>query len=185
MQYTFLQGVMVSLFGGYLQTYIITRDTPTAVMRKKSRKVFISNLSGSVLFFLFVIDIVDQSLRGDDLLHEFRESLAFELGASGTVVDHAAVKVHLHLVPRLNPLSGLRALDDGKSDIDGVAVKYPGKSLRDHAAHSRRLYSDGRMLSGRSAAEILIRHDDIALLHFFHKILVNILHTVRCQLRRI
>ena len=78
-------------------------------MPKKKRK---TRLSGSSDFLLlFIVNVIDQSFRGDDLLHKLRKRLALELCASGAVVDHTAVKVHLHLVTRLYAFAGLRALD--------------------------------------------------------------------------
>src|SRR5699024_9254580 len=38
---------------------------------------------------------------------------------------------------------------------------------------------------GRTAAKVCVRHDDSSLFHFFDKILVDIFHAVRRQLRRI
>ena len=38
------------------------------------------------------------------------------------------------------------------------------------------------MFPGGTAAEILIGHHNVAGLHFFHKLFVNILHAVFCQL---
>src|SRR5699024_1814627 len=109
---------------------------------------------------------------------EFRKGLSFEFRAFGAVIDHAAVEIHFHLVAVFDSPACLSALDDGKSDVDGVSVKNPGKCLRDHTAYAGRLDGDGRMLSGGTAAEVLVGYDDVAFVHLMHEILVDVLHTV-------
>ena len=79
--------------------------------------------------------------------------------------------------------SGRRpTLNDGKADVNGIPVEDTGKCLRDNAAHSRALDGQRRMFPGRTAAKILVGHNDVPLLDLIYKFLVNILHTMFSQL---
>src|SRR5699024_7061874 len=113
-------------------------------------------ISHRFFLLLLAVYVVYKSFRLDDLLHKFRESLSFEFGAFCKIVDHAGIKIHLHFIAVLDPFACRRAFDDREPDIDGIAVKNPCESLRDHTAHPRRLDGDGRMLPGGAAAEILV-----------------------------
>ena len=134
------------------------------------------------IFHLFLIDIIDQSLGLNNLLHKFREGLTLVLLAAGTVVNDTAVEVYLHLVAVLNILSRLRTLNDRKSDIDGIAVKDTRKGLRDNAGDAGHLDDQRRVLAGGAAAEVLACHHNIAGLYLLHEIPVDILHAVLRQL---
>ena len=85
---------------------------------------------------ILAIYIVDEALTLDDLLHERRECLTLELCSSSSVIDHTTVEINLHIIACLDSLSRFRALDDRKSDVDGIPIKYSGKCLCDYTAYS-------------------------------------------------
>ena len=85
---------------------------------------------------ILAIYIVDEALTLDDLLHERRECLSFELCSLGSVIDHTAVEIDLHIIASLDSLCCLRALDDRKSDVDGIPIENSGKCLCDYTADS-------------------------------------------------
>ena len=97
---------------------------------------------------LLIVNIIDQAFRSDDLLHKLRKRLSLEAGSPGYIGDNAGVKVNFHFIPCLNASGGLRAFDDGQSDIDGVPVKNPGKSLCDDTADPGCFDGNGGVLSG-------------------------------------
>lgn len=101
----------------------------------------ISPASGRPAFFcLFIflfrsgVDIIHKASGGNDLLHERRERLPLIGLVLRPVVDDPAVKIHLHLVAVPDGRSGFRTLNDGKADIDGIAVKDPGEGLGNDTA---------------------------------------------------
>ena len=127
------------------------------------------------------VDIVDQSLCGNDLLHELGECLSLEALAGGEIFDHAGIEVYLDFIAIVDLAGCLWTLNDGQPDIDGIAVEDSGKGLGDDAADACRLDGDGGMLSGGAAAEVFLRYDNVTFFHIFDKVLVNILHAVSRQ----
>ena len=97
-------------------------------------------------------------------------------------MDQAAVEVDLHLVAVLDGFGGLGAFDDRKADVDGVPVKDAGEGLCDHTAYAGAFDGERRMLSRRTAAEVFLADDDVALLYLMDEFLVDVLHAVLCQL---
>ena len=71
----------------------------------------------------------------DDLLDKGRERLGLVPFAPGKVFDQAGVEINGDFVPRPNPVRGLGALEDGKPDIDRVAVENPREGLGDDAGN--------------------------------------------------
>ena len=69
----------------------------------------------------------------DDAVDERREGGGLEGLPRGLVRDDAGGKVHRHLIPRRDAVHRRRALQDGESDVDGVAVEDAGKALGDDA----------------------------------------------------
>ena len=134
---------------------------------------------------LILVNVIDQSACSDNLLHEGRKRLSFELPVLRLVGDDTGIEIDFDLITRLNCFCRLRAFDDRQSDIDRITVKNPGKGLCNNTADASRLDSNRRVLSGRTAAEVFIRNNDIAGLYVFDEILVNILHAVLCKLCRI
>lgn len=94
------------------------------------------------------VDIVDQSLCGNDLLHELGECLSLEALAGGEIFDHSGIEVYLDFIAIVDLAGCLWTLNDGQPDIDGIAVEDSGKGLGDDAADACRLDGDGGMLSG-------------------------------------
>ena len=120
-------------------------------------------------------DVIQQSSGSNDFLHKFRERLAGERLPGGLIGNHARIKIHLYLIPRLDGFGSLRAFQDRQADINGIPEKDPGKGFCNNAANPRALKSQRRVLPGRSAAEIFVRHHNIPFLHLFYKFFVNIL----------
>ena len=75
------------------------------------------------------VDIVDQSLCGNDLLHELGECLSLEALAGGEIFDHAGIEVDLDFIAIADLAGCLWTLNDGQPDIDGIAVEDSGKGL--------------------------------------------------------
>ena len=97
---------------------------------------------------LIVVNIIDQTLGCDDPLHELRKSLSLEGGSLCYVCDDTGIKINLHLIPCFDSSAGLGTFDDGKSYIDGVSIKDPGKGLGDDAADAGGFDGYGCMLPG-------------------------------------
>ena len=93
----------------------------------------------------------------NNILNKGRERLCLVGFPGGQIGDEAGVEIHLDLVPGLNIPSGLVTFQDGQADVDGVAVKNPGKGGGDDAGNAAGLDGDGRMLAGGAAAEIRTR----------------------------
>lgn len=115
------------------------------------------------------VDIVDQSLCGNDLLHELGECLSLEALAGGEIFDHAGIEVYLDFIAIVDLAGCLWTLNDGQPDIDGIAVEDSGKGLGDDAADACRLDGDGGMLSGGAAAEVFLRYDNVTFFTFLIK----------------
>ena len=104
-----------------------------------------------------------------------------EFLSGGQIRDDTGIKIHLHLIASLDCLACLLTLNNGKSDIDGIAVENSGKGGGNDTAYPSRLDSDGSMFSGRTTSKVFLCHDDVAFFHLMDKLLVNILHAVGCQ----
>lgn len=115
------------------------------------------------------VDIVDQSLCGNDLLHELGECLSLEVLAGGEIFDHAGIEVDLDFIAIVDLAGCLWTLNDGQPDIDGIAVEDSCESLSDDAADACRLDGDGGMLSGGAAAEVFLRYDNVTFFTFLIK----------------
>ena len=94
------------------------------------------------------VDIVDQSLCGNDLLHELGERLSLEAFACGKILDHSGIEIYLDFIAVLNLPGCLGTLNDGQSDVNGIAVEDSGEGLCDDTADTCSLDGDGGMLSG-------------------------------------
>ena len=79
-------------------------------------------------FLLSGVDVVYKPFRVDDPLHEFRKSLALIRGSFSQVGDHTGVKIDLDFIAVLDFRCRFGALNDGKADVDGIAVENPGKA---------------------------------------------------------
>ena len=100
----------------------------------------------------------------DNFFDKFRERFPLIRFILGKVGDDAAVKVNGDFVAVVNIVAGFFAFQNGKTDIDGIAVKNPGKGFGDDTGDSRFLDSDGGVFPGGTAAEIKPCHHNIAVL---------------------
>ena len=89
------------------------------------------------------VDIVDQSLCGNDLLHELGECLSLEALAGGEIFDQAGIEVYLDFIAIVDLAGCLWTLNDGQPDIDGIAVEDSGEGLCDDTADTCSLDGDG------------------------------------------
>ena len=64
---------------------------------------------------LVLVDVVDQPACSDNLLHEGRERLSFELLVLRLVGDDTGIEIDFDLIARLNRFCRLRAFDDRQS----------------------------------------------------------------------
>ena len=74
---------------------------------------------------LILVNVIDQSACSDNLLHEGRKRLSFELPVLRLVGDDTGIEIDFDLITRLNCFCRLRAFDDRQSDIDRITVKNP------------------------------------------------------------
>ena len=133
-------------------------DGPKSQLQKAAAGV--SNLRRSMhSIILILVNVIDQSACSDNLLHEGRKRLSFELPVLRLVGDDTGIEIDFALITRLNCFCRLRAFDDRQSDIDRITVKNPGKGLCNNTADASRLDSNRRVLSGRTAAEVFIRNN--------------------------
>ena len=102
--------------------------------------------------------------------------------AVGLIGNDTGVKVHAHGVARIDGIHGLRALHDGQTDVDAVAVEDAGKALGDHDRDAGGLDAQRCVLTGGAAAEVPAAHHDVAVLDVVDEVLVNVLHAVAGQL---
>lgn len=118
----------------------------------------------------------------DDLLNEGGEGFRLKGFSRRFVGDDARGEVAAHDIARTDIFHRVGAFENGKSDIDGVAVENSRKGIGDDQAHAARLDGDGRVLAGGAAAEVVLRHDDIALPYLFYEIGIDIFHAVSGKL---
>jgi len=105
-------------------------------------------VTSHALNLFLTVDVVDQSLCGDNLLHELGERLSLEAFACGKILDHSGIEIYLDFIAVLNLPGCLGTLNDGQSDVNGIAVKDSGEGLCDDTADTCSLDGDGGMLSG-------------------------------------
>ena len=74
-------------------------------------------------------DVSDKPFSPDDLLHEFRERHSLVRSALCLIDDGTGIEVCLDHITVTDVSGRFRTLYDGKPDIDGIAVEYPGKCL--------------------------------------------------------
>ena len=101
-----------------------------------------------------------------------------EDGARGLVGDGAGVGVNAHHVAVGDRVRGLGALQDGESHVDRVAVEDAREALGNDARDARGLDGHRRVLARRTAAKVLVGHDDVARLHARDEGLVEVLEAV-------
>ena len=103
----------------------------------------------------------------------------------GLVHDGAGVGVDAHHVALRDRVAGLGAFHDGEADVDGVAVEDAREALRDDHADARRLDSHRGVLARAAAAEVLVRHDDVAGARAADEAGVEVLQAVPGELCRV
>ena len=84
----------------------------------------------------------------NDTVDELRERCGLIGLSGGLIYDFAGIELNAHAVPRLDLSGSLRALHDGKTDIDGVAVENTGKGGGNDAFDAAGLDSQRCVLSG-------------------------------------
>lgn len=88
----------------------------------------VSNLRRSMhSIILILVNVIDQSACSDNLLHEGRKRLSFELPVLRLVGDDTGIEIDFDLITRLNCFCRLRAFDNRQSDIDRITVKIRAK----------------------------------------------------------
>lgn len=127
-------------------------------------------------------DGIEQAALFDDVLNKGRKGLRLEGISSGQVGNDAGGEVHTQLIAGANLLHRFVTFQDGKADIDGVAVENAGEAGGDDTGNAGRLDGDGGVFPGGAAAEVLLGHNDVAGLHFGDKVFVDVLHAVGRQL---
>jgi 3-isopropylmalate/(R)-2-methylmalate dehydratase small subunit len=90
--------------------------------------------------------------------------------------------IHGDRVACCDAIDGVRRLHDRQAGVDGVAVEDAREALRDHHRDARGLERDGRMLAARSAAEVLLGHQDVTRANALDEAGVEILQRVSGQL---
>ena len=89
----------------------------------RSWRVWQHYVTSHALNLFLTVDVVDQSLCGDNLLHELGERLSLEAFACGKILDHSGIEIYLDFIAVLNLPGCLGTLNDGQSDVNGIAVK--------------------------------------------------------------
>ena len=79
--------------------------------------------------YSLTVDIVDQSLCGDNLLHELGNACPLEAFACGKILDYSGIEIYLDFIAVLNLPGCLWTLNDGQSDVNGIAVEDSGEGL--------------------------------------------------------
>ena len=87
-----------------------------------------------------------------------------------------------HRVAFLDAIDSLGTLDDGQSDVDGVAIEDAREALGDDTGDASRLNATRRVLSRRPAAKVLASHDDVTRLYPLRERRIEILHAMQCEL---
>ena len=125
-------------------------DTPEgcSIRCRRSWGLWQPYVTSHALNLFLTVDVVDQSLCGDNLLHELGERLSLEAFACGKILDHSSIEIYLDFIAVLNLPGCLGTLNDGQSDVNGIAVEDSGEGLCDDTADTCSLDGDGGMLSG-------------------------------------
>ena len=126
-----------------------------------------------------------QAAVRDHLFDKGREGFRLEFLPRGLVRNHACVEIHADAVPVFNRGAGGGTLQNGKADVNGVAVENAGETGGNHAGDAGRLDRDRRVFAGGAAAKVYPGDHDVARMNLVHKLLVNILHTVGGQFFRV
>lgn len=131
-----------------------------------------------MIFTISLFKGIEQSAFVDNIYQKLGERLSRVALAFGDVCYHAAFKVDLYLVARFNAFAGFAAFDYRQTYIDRVAVENSCERSGDNAGDAARLYRYRRVFSRRAAAEVLVRHHDVARFDVFNKFGVDVLHAV-------
>ena len=127
----------------------------------------------------------DQATGLDDLGDERRERLGGERRTGVEIGDGAGLGIDSHLRAVGDGVHGLGALEDREAHVDGIAIEDARKALGDDAGHARRLDGHRCVLARRTAAEVLLGHDDVTGLHARGERGVEVLHGVRREVRMV
>ncbi len=119
-----------------------------------------------------------QSARVYDFPDKGRKGLCLKARARRFVYDDSLCQIACNFVAVGNARNRFGTFENGKPDIDGVAVKYPRERVGDYKHDPRSLDRDGCVFAGRTAAEIILRNDHVSRFYFFYKFRVDIFHAV-------
>ena len=142
-------------------------------------------ISENRLLHSALFDRLDQTAVCDNGLDEFRERCYMEFLAVGDITDDTVVQICFHRVALADGIHSLRALHDGQTDVDAVAVEDAGKALGNDHRDAGGLDAQRCVLTGGAAAEVGPGHDDVAGLDGGSEIRVDVLHCVGGQLLRV
>ena len=84
--------------------------------------------------------------------------------------------------PCINAVRRCLALEDGQTDVDGVAIEDTRERGRDNAGNAVLTENERCVLTGGAAAEVAGCDNDVARVHILHEIRVDVLHCVGGQL---
>ena len=127
----------------------------------------------------------DQATSLDNLGNKRRKRLSRKGLASTLVGNNTRLGIDFHRITRTNRVDGLRALHNGQTNVDSIAIKNASKALGDNARHPRSLNSNRSMLARRATTKVLLSHNDVTGLNGGGKRGINILHSMRRQVRMI
>lgn len=96
----------------------------------------------------------------------------------GHIGNRSCRKIHRNHIAGLDGVARFGTLQDGKTDVDRVAVENSGEGAGDDAADAALLDGDRGVLAAGAAPEVPVGHHDVALLHLLDEVLVEILHAV-------
>ena len=101
------------------------------------------------------LDVVNQAASLGNILHEARQRLGMEYIPGSQVLNYAGGSIHPEPVPVADFLHISTDFQQRQSDIDAVPVENTGKIRSNNHRHTGSLDGNRRMLTGRTAAEIL------------------------------
>ena len=108
--------------------------------------------------------------------------MRFERFARRSIVDNPCVQIRLYFVAVRNRACRLFAFQNCQADIDRVAIENASKALCDYERNAALFNGERRVLTRRTAAEVVARNHDIACLYFVFEVDVDIFHAMGREL---
>ena len=104
------------------------------------------------------------------------------MGVTGALVgDRASAQVYGQLISPLGLLRCRRAFQDGKANVDSVAVKDARKALGHNTGDASPSKCQRRVLSRRATAKVVASDDNVSGLDRTRKLGVYVFHTMDRQ----